>query len=226
MGDYRAGFEPHLRTDAALVHSANALGLFIESEWIATDEIEPTIFDTYNGILVAPGSPYRDMDKTLQAIRQAREDGVPCLGTCGGFQHMVIEVARNVLGFTDAQHAEYDPDASDLFISALECSPAGREMSVSLVPGSKAAGAYKATEVRESYYCNFGVNPERAQVLRGGVLQVVGSDEDGEIRVVELADHPFFVATLFVPQVRSSPGMPHPLVSAFLQAVMERGGPA
>lgn len=166
------------------------------------------------------------MDKTLQAIRQAREDGVPCLGTCGGFQHMVIEVARNVLGFTDAQHAEYDPDASDLFISALECSPAGREMSVSLVPGSKAAGAYKATEVRESYYCNFGVNPERAQVLRGGVLQVVGSDEDGEIRVVELADHPFFVATLFVPQVRSSPGMPHPLVSAFLQAVMERGGPA
>lgn len=222
LADYRPDFAPHWSTDAALVHSANALGLILESEWIATDEIEPSIFDEYDGILVAPGSPYRDMNKTLQAIRQARENRIPCLGTCGGFQHMVLEVARNVLGFTDAQHAEYDPEASELFISALECSPAGLTMSVSLLPGSKAAGAYGITSVEERYYCNFGVNPQRAEILGAGPLEIVGTDSNGEIRIVELVDHPFFLATLFVPQVRSTPDAPHPLISAFLRSVVEQ----
>lgn len=222
LADYRADFEPHLKTDAALAHSARALGLIVESEWIATDEIQPSIFDTHDGVLVAPGSPYRDMNRTLQAIRQARETRVPCLGTCGGFQHMVLEVARNVLGFADAQHAEYDPNASDLFISALECSLAGREMRISLVPGTKVAEAYGVASVRERYYCNFGVNPQRLEVLKNGPLKIVGSDTEGEVRVMELDDHPFFVATLFVPQARSSPDAPHPLVNAFLRSVAEQ----
>lgn len=224
LADYRPDFEPHRSTDAALVHSANALGMILESEWIATDEIEPSMFDEYDGILVAPGSPYRNMNKTLWAIKQAREEGIPCLGTCGGFQHMVLEVARNVLGFTEAQHAEYDPAASELFISALECSPAGHTMHVSLVPGSKAAGAYGVTSVEERYYCNFGVNPERAEVLGSGPLQVAGSDSNGEVRVVELTGHPFFLATLYVPQVRSTPDSPHPLINAFLRSLLDRGG--
>lgn len=224
LADYRPDFEPHRSTDAALVHSANALGMILESEWIATDEIEPSLFDEYDGILVAPGSPYRDMNKTLWAIKEAREGGIPCLGTCGGFQHMVLEVARNVLGFTDAQHAEYDPAASELFISALECSPAGRTMHVSLVPGSKAAEAYEATSVEEHYYCNFGVNPDKVEVLGSGPLEIVGSDSNGEVRVVELTGHPFFLATLYVPQVRSTPDSPHPLINAFLRSLLDRGG--
>ena len=98
----------------------------------------------------------------------AREHGVPCFGTCGGMQHIVLEYARNVLGFRDAQHAEYDPYASELFISALTCSLAGREMQLRLVAGSQVAKIYGGTTAVEQYYCNFGVHPDRVAVLASG----------------------------------------------------------
>src|SRR2546430_5445771 len=158
------------------------------------------------------------MDKTLWAIRYARENRVPCLGTCGGFQHIIIEYARNVLGFKDAQHAEYDPYASNLFISQLACSLLGREMELLFSPGSQVAAVYDANSATEQYYCNFGVNPDHVSYLKSGPLKITGSDSEGEVRVVELPGHPFFMGTLFVPQTRSTPEQPHPLVTAFLKA--------
>jgi CTP synthase (UTP-ammonia lyase) len=168
---------------------------------------------------IAPGSPYKDMARALAAIRFARENSIPCLGTCGGFQHMVIEYTRNVLGFFDAQHAEYDPYASNLFVSRLACSLIGREMELQFVRDSLVAKCYNSSRAVEQYYCNFGVNPDRVTALSSGALRIVGSDSEGEIRVVEMTGHPFFVGTLYVPQAKSAPGAPHPLVTAFLQAV-------
>ena len=104
-----------------------------------TSLIDELLFKNYSGIWVVPGSPYKDVDKTLWAIRYARTHNIPCFGTCGGFQHMIIEYSRNLLNFKDAQHAEYDPYASTLFISQLTCSLAGREMSLQFVPGSQVA---------------------------------------------------------------------------------------
>lgn len=222
LGEYSAAFPPHPATDAAIADSNAALGLDVAAEWVSTDELDPSVFRRHGGIWVAPGSPYKNMTKTLDAIRRAREHGVPCFGTCGGMQHIVIEYARNVLGFRDAQHAEYDPYASELFVSALACSLAGREMQLRLVAGSQVAKIYGATTALEQYYCNFGVHPDRVAVLASGPLEVVGSDAEGEVRVVELPGHPFFIGTLFVPQARSTPAAPHPLVSAFLRAVADR----
>jgi len=159
------------------------------------------------------------MDKTLWAIRYAREHLIPCFGTCGGFQHMVLEYARNVLGFKDAQHAEYDPYASTLFISRLACSLTGREMQLRFTHGSQVARIYGALSATEHYYCNFGVASEYIALLKSGALQVTGSDSEGEVRVIELPGHPFFIGTLFVPQTRSTPQSPHPLVTAFLEAI-------
>lgn len=222
LGEYTPTFAPHVATEAAIAHSNAALGLDVGAQWIPTGAIEPALFDDHDGIWVAPGSPYQDMARTLEAIRHARERGVPCFGTCGGMQHLIIEYARNVLGFRDAQHAEYDPYASELFVSELACSLAGRDMQLSLVPGSQVAKIYGATEVVERYYCNFGVHPDRVGVLASGPLRIVGSDTEGEVRVVELPGHPFFIGTLYVPQTGSRPGRPHPLVSAFLGAVTAR----
>lgn len=95
-------------------------------------------------------------------------------------------------------------------------------MTLTLVPGSQVAGIYGATSAQEQYYCNFGVNPEYVPFLKQGPLNVSGSDAEGEVRAVEYPGHPFFIGTLFVPQQRSIPGRPHPLVSAFLKAVLER----
>jgi CTP synthase (UTP-ammonia lyase) len=221
LGEYTPTFEPHVATVAAIEHSCNQLGIDICADWLSTADIVPTLFECYDGIWVAPGSPYKDLDKTLWAIRYARENDIPCFGTCGGFQHMVIEYARNVLGFHDAQHAEYDPYASDLFISKLTCSLAGRTIQLQFLKNSQAAGIYRSTTAQEQYYCSFGINPNYVDILKQGPIRVSGADAEAEIRVIEYPGHPFFIGTLFVPQSRSSAEQPHPLVSAFLSSVLE-----
>ena len=106
LGEFTPSFAPHAATNAAIAHACAASGLDVRASWISTEAIDAALFTQFDGIWVAPGSPYKNMAKTLWAIRAARENGVPCLGTCGGFQHIILEYARNVLGFADAQHAE------------------------------------------------------------------------------------------------------------------------
>ena len=216
IGDFQPGFEPHEAIARAVGHSAAALGVDAEVLWLDTPSVEAADLSEFDALWCAPGSPFKSLEGTLHGIRFARERNVPFIGTCGGFQHAVIEYARNVLGFADAQHAEYDPYASLLFVSALSCSLVGQTMSVRLEPGSRAAGFYGATETSERYYCNFGLNPEHQDRLHEGGLRVVGSDLDGEARVLELPDHRFFIATLFVPHTSSSEDEPHPLISAYV----------
>lgn len=221
IGEYDPAFPPHVATDAAIQHSQAALGVQVSASWLSTEDIDEGMFEAFSGIWVAPGSPYRNMAKTLWAIRFARENGVPCLGTCGGFQHIVLEYARNVLGFEDAQHAEYDPYASNLFITQLACSLVGREMQLSLLPGSRVAEIYASLTATEQYYCNFGVNPAYVSELSRGPMVIAGSDAEGEVRVLEHPNHPCYFGTLFVPQARSRPGVPHPLVTYFVKAVSQ-----
>ncbi len=219
LGEFNPAFTPHIATNAAIEHSCAALGITVEGVWVSTQDITSSLFSNFSGIWVAPGSPYKSIDNTLRAIQHAREQHIPCFGTCGGFQHMVLEYARNVLNFEDAQHAEYDPYAANLFVSELVCSLAGRKMKLNFVDGSQVAQIYGSLSATEEYYCNFGVNPDKAQLLKSDPIRITGSDAEGEIRVVELPDHPFFLGTLFVPQTRSALGHPHPLVNAFLEVV-------
>ena len=225
LGEYTPTFQPHVSTSAAIEHSRSASGVDVDGIWVSTDEIDENLFQRFSGIWVAPASPYKNMDKTLWAICHARENGVPCFGTCGGFQHMIVEYARNVLHYRDAQHAEYDPYASTLFISRLDCALAGREMELKFESGSRAAEIYGSTSATEEYYCNFGVDPGKVELFENSGLRVSGSDSEGEVRVIELPDHPFYVGTLFVPQTRSTAARPHPLVTAFLRAVTETALP-
>jgi CTP synthase (UTP-ammonia lyase) len=97
----------------------------------------------------------------------------------------------------------------------------GCALELRFTPGSRVAGIFGGLRATEQYYCNFGVNPERAAVLESGPLRVVGRDDEGEVRVVEAPDHPFFVGTLFLPQARSTEEQPHPLVTAFVRAALE-----
>src|SRR5579864_507720 len=218
-GDRNPGFEPHPITDAMLAHAAAASGIDIDVQWLPTDQVTEEALQDFAGLWIAPGSPYRSLDGALAAIRLARENRVPLGGACGGFQHVVLEYARNVLGFSDAVHAEYDPPAgSRQILSRLSCSPAGAELPIRLSPGSLAANIYGTTAIVERYYCSFGVNPEYRNRL--GDLRISGWDEANEPRIVELPSHPYFLATLFVP--RSKPGSPHPLAMGFLQAALQR----
>jgi CTP synthase (UTP-ammonia lyase) len=224
VGDYDPNFRPHTATAEALRHAANRLNVEADVEWLPTAPLEQKSDERlreFDALWCAPGSPYQSMDGALNAIRLARQGGWPFLGTCGGFQHVVIEYARHVLGFADAEHAEYDPYASNLFVSELTCSLAGKTMRVHIEPDSRAARMYGGTEAEEQYYCNFGLNPEHQHLIHNGGLRVVGADQDGEARILELPEHRFFLATLFVPQLTSSEEKPHPLITAYVRAAAE-----
>lgn len=223
IGDYQPDHETHPATTAAVRHAAYQLDIVTEVSWIGTDDTDSLdALGDFDGVWIAPGSPYKSLDGALAAISTARQNDISLLGTCAGFQHIVIEFARNVVGDARAHHAEYDPLAASLFVTALSCSLAGRTFEVTLDPGSLAHAAYGTASVSERYYCNFGLNPEKERALVAAGLEITGRDQTGEARIIELAEHPFFVGTLFVPQVASSPATPHPLITAFLQSASTR----
>ena len=213
IGDFNPLNATHIATDHGIQHAALVLGKPFDAVWLPTDRTHD--FGAFQGLFCSPGSPYRSLEGALQGIRHARENNVPFLGTCGGFQHLVLEYARNVMGFSDAAHAESHPYAPCLFITPLSCSLVGKTMEVTLKPGSKAYGACRSAQSQEAFYCNFGLNPDYQKQLEDNGLEITGADQNGEARIAELPAHPFFVGTLFVPQARSSLGNPHPLILEF-----------
>lgn len=224
IGDFDSSYAPHIATNNAINHSAKLLGVQAAATWLATESLETDLrpVKIADALWCAPGSPYRSLRGVLAALRFGRESHVPTLGTCGGYQHVVLEFARNVLGFQDAQHAEYDPYRSRLFISSLTCSLVGLTMPVNLEPGTLTAKCYGKRRIFEKYYCNFGLNRAYRTALEEGGLRVTGLDDDDEARVLELPDHPYYIATLFVPQNRSTVEEPHPLVTRLLSEAANR----
>jgi CTP synthase (UTP-ammonia lyase) len=130
----------------------------------------------------------------------------------------LVEYARNVAGITDAEHEESAPNAPMLLVSKLAQSLVGRTQAIRVTPGSILRRAYGCDEVDEQFACNYGLNPKFSGIFENGGLTVSGVDGEGNVRAVELTGHPFFVATLFLPQVRSRPGAPHPLIVACMGA--------
>ena len=224
IGDFNASFRPHVATNEAISHVLNHFKLDLDMDWLPTATIEPnfdSIIANYQGFWIAPGSPYKSMSGALKIIEFARKNNVPTLGTCGGFQHIVIEFARNVLGIKEAQHAEYDPYASKLVVNPLTCDLKGDKLEVALVDETSTTfKAFGTNKIAEKYYCNFGLNPEYQGLLHNSGLKIVGTDKHQEARILELTEHPFFIATLFVPQDNSSFEQPHKLITTFLALII------
>ena len=220
IGDYSPRVRAHVAIPQALA-LATPTDLKVEVEWVATetlDENSDSRFATFDALWCVPASPYASMDGALRAIRFARERGVPFLGTCGGFQHALIEYARNMRGIAEADHAESNPGTPTPLVAPLSCSLVGAKGVVELLDGSRARSIYGAAETCEEYHCNYGFNPQYRALLDGGALRVTGVDADGGVRVVELDRHPFFIATLFQPELSALSGDGHPLITAYKQA--------
>ena len=220
IGDFDPAVTAHQAIPQALQISAGRLGLEVAPDWDHTATIGPNPAERlseYRAIWCVPASPYASMDGALLAIRFAREAPRPFLGTCGGFQHAILEYVRNVLGHTSADHAEASPDAAMPVISRLSCSLVEKTGEILLRGGSRLREIYGTSQVNEEYHCNFGLNPKYAQLLAEG-LRVAAQDGAGEVRAVELVGHPFFIATLFQPERSALRGIEHPLVTAFVTA--------
>jgi CTP synthase (UTP-ammonia lyase) len=227
VGDYRPEVRAHRAIPAALKYAGTIVGQGVHPVWLPTDSLSGVAkgdWQQYAGFWCVPASPYASMDGALSAIRFAREDLRPFLGTCGGFQHALLEYARHVLGLAAADHAESNPTAELPFISPLSCSLVGVTGRVRLQPGSLAQRIYGSMESSEEYHCNYGLNRRHRDLFNHGPLKISGVDENGDARVVELEGHPFFMATLFQPELSALKGSAHPLIVAFVRAAARQYG--
>ncbi|HEV8296317.1 MAG TPA: hypothetical protein VGQ20_03440 [Acidimicrobiales bacterium] len=227
VGEYVAERDTHHSVATAVHHAADALGVDATVMWHDTSALHGAAAALLGGcdaVWIAPGAPYASLAGALDAITFARESDVPLLGTCAGFQHIVLEFARGVVGFADAQHAEYDPHAEHAVVDLLACSLVGQAMPITIAAGTIAHAAYGSCSAVERYYCNYGLNASYTDQLRGAGLVISATDDEGEARIVELPELRFYVGTLFVPQTSSTPERPHPLIGAYLAAAARRTG--
>lgn len=222
IGDRDDTVTAHRAIPLALAMAAEATATPVELIWIGTDTVgDGKSLDGFDAMWCVPASPYRSMDGALTAIRYAREARIPFLGTCGGFQHAVVEYARNVLGWADADHAETSPDAARPVIVPLSCGLVEVRDAVHLLPGSRIASVYGTDVIEEGYHCRYGLGSGFREAIAGQSLRVTAVDDQGDVRALELDDHPFFVATLFQHERAALNGVCPPLVKAFVLATSD-----
>jgi CTP synthase (UTP-ammonia lyase) len=221
VGDYSPEVTAHRAIPMALELAGGELGVGVRYDWLHTTELSSNpdaALRRYQGIWCVPASPYANTDGAIGAIRFAREHGRAFLGTCGGFQHALMEYAQNALGMADPRHAEMDPKAADPLIAPLACSLVETSGTIFLAPQSRIVRAYGKAEIIEEYHCRYGLSQQFRSHFEKSDLRPVGWDAGGEVRAVELDSHPFYVATLFQHERAALRQKLPPLVREFVRA--------
>lgn len=221
LGDFNPIYHTHHALNDSILQVSNHLGTFVQCDWISTDVFDTkTVFDKglYSSLWIAPGSPYKDFNNVLDVIRYARVNNIPTLGNCGGFQHMVIEFARNVCGITHADHEETSADSDDLVIHRLACSLAGLEEDLTIIDQKSIIySILQKQKFAARYFCSYGLNEKYHNVLQQNGLAFTSRSDEGAIRSFELKSHPFFVGTLFQPALVSGNNEPNPILVEFFR---------
>jgi CTP synthase len=233
VGKYVNLRDAYLSVIEALRHGGFLHGADVRLTWVPSDELvadAPRILAGVHGVVVPGGFGWRGVEGKLEAIRFARERGVPYLGLCLGLQTAVIEFARDVCGLEGANSSEFDPATPHPVIDLLPEQAGVTEMGATmrlgaqachLVPGTRAADAYGEDVVWERHRHRYEVNPAYHDLLQDRGLVLSGWSPDRRlVEVIELADHPFFVASQFHPELRSRPTRPHPLFREFIGAAL------
>lgn len=234
VGKYVGLPDAYLSVVEALRHGGFAAGVNVKVSWIASDEAEgllaSSVLSDLHGILVPGGFGIRGIEGKIEAVRYARESEVPFLGICLGLQCAVVEFARNVLGLHDANSSEFDQHTQnpvvDLMADQADLEEMGGTMRLGtyvakLEPGSVARRAYDADVVSERHRHRFEVNNRYRARLEEAGLTCSGVSPDARlVEIVELAEHPFFVASQFHPEFQSRPTDPAPLFREFVKAAV------
>ena len=235
VGKYTALVDAYKSIAEALGHGGIANDVGVEIDWVSSEELEdrgPRFLDGYGGVLIPGGFGVRGTDGMVDAVRFARESGLPFLGICLGLQCAIIEFARNVCDLEESHSHEFDRETTNPVISLMDAqynvTEMGGTMRLGAYPcrlqeGSFAREVYDATEISERHRHRYEVNNEYRESLAQNGMRFSGLSPDGGlVEIVELTDHPFFVATQFHPELRSRPMSPHPLFTAFVAAAAQR----
>ena len=236
VGKYIDLRDAYLSVIEALRHGGFHHGARVDLRWVASDmiaagEVEDLLGDA-DGILVPGGFGVRGVEGKVDAIRLARERGIPFLGICLGLQCAVIEFARNVCGLAGANSTEFDPVTEHPVIDILpeqrQVTDLGGTMRLGaqpchVLPGTRAWEAYGEAVVYERHRHRYEVNPVYHDVLRDHGLVLSATTPDGRlVEMMELPDHPFFLAGQFHAELKSRPTRPHPLYRDFVGAAVAR----
>lgn len=236
VGKYMELHDSYLSVKEALIHAGVEHRAQIDLRWVQSGGLEERDFEQelagVHGLIVPGGFGERGFKGELIAAQYAREQGIPYLGLCRGMQQMVIEFARNVMGWEDASSTEFDPESLHPVISLLEeqegIENKGGTMRLghyacNLRAPSKAAAAYESDLVNERHRHRWEFNNRfRAELEAAGVIASGTSPDGSLVEICELRDHPFMIGSQFHPELRSRPGRPHPLFAAFMTASVAR----
>ncbi|MGD9722288.1 MAG: CTP synthase [Pirellulales bacterium] len=236
VGKYAEHRDAYKSVYEALDHAGIAHRAQIRIQRIQSESIEQEgperLLAGYNGLLVPGGFGERGIEGKVEAIRFARERGMPFLGLCLGLHCATIEFARNVVGLAGAHSTEFNKDTPHPVICLLDEQKAitdkGGTMRLGaqpchLVPGTKSAEAYRRLIISERHRHRFELNNTYRQQFAANGLIVAGTSPDGSlVEIIELENHPWFVAVQFHPEFKSKPTAPHPLFAGFVGAAVER----
>ena len=238
VGKYVELHDSYISVNEALKHGGIATRSKVDIHWIDSETLEApdcdlnAVLGDMDGILVPGGFGSRGIEGKIKAVHFARTNGVPYLGICLGMQVAIIEFARNVLGFADANSAEIDPATTHPVIDILPEQKDVQEMGgtmrlgqypCALNPESKSFQLYQSSMIYERHRHRYEVNNDyRDDLAKNGMLLAGTSPDNHIVEMVELPDHPWFVAAQFHPEFKSRPNKPHPLFRGFVTAAAER----
>jgi len=221
----------------SLTHAAASQDCGIDLKLIDAETLEDTVdgeLKDVAGILTPGGFGDRGVEGKIKAARFARENKLPYLGLCLGMQVATIEFARNVCGITNANSTEFDQTASDPVICLLEEQLEVRNKGASMrlgtwptkiQPGTLAEKIYGKDEVLERHRHRYEFNMKYRDQMREKGFEISGTSPDGSLaELVELRDHPYFLACQYHPEFQSKPNQPHPLFKGFIQAALAHQG--
>lgn len=236
VGKYVSLHDAYLSVVESLDHAGYAFNRKVNIRWIDSEEIESAddiapLFAGVDGIVVPGGFGSRGVEGKIRTIRFAREHKIPYLGLCLGMQCAVMEFARNVCGIQDAISSEFDADAEhpviDLMPDQVDIEDKGGTMRLGLYPcklvdGTHSRELYGEELVYERHRHRYEFNNAyRKQLTDAGLILAGTSPDERLVEIVEVKDHPFFVAVQFHPEFKSRPNNPHPLFYGFIQAMEE-----
>jgi CTP synthase len=237
VGKYVELHDAYISVVEALSHGGYANDSDVEIKWINAvdlndENIESQLKDV-DGILVPGGFGDRGIEGKIKAIQWARENKKPFLGICLGMQCAVIEFARNVLGYKDANSSEIDPETQypviDLMPDQKDIEDLGGTMRLGLYPcklemDSFSKEAYSSDLIYERHRHRYEFNNEYKKAIIDAGMTLAGTSPDGRlVEVVEVKEHPWFVAVQFHPELKSRPNRPHPLFKDFIKASVNEG---
>lgn len=235
VGKYVELHDAYLSVMEALRHSGIAYEKEVDIKWVHSEDINrenvARILKDADAVLVPGGFGGRGIEGKIEAIRYARENDIPFLGLCLGLQLAVIEYARNVAGLSQAGSIELDPDTPQPVISLMEEQKAienmGGTMRLGAYPcvledGSLAQRVYGADEISERHRHRYEVNDAYTADLEAAGLVFSGKSPNGVlVEMIELPEHPYFIATQAHPEFKSRPNKPHPLFNGLVEAAIE-----